>query len=265
MAWLTLPDLIFSDIMMIVGLESLESLHRCRQVCSKWNEKILRNIWESQSKKRIMKERIEKNWGPGMFPSYEKNWGPGMFPSDEEISHAKWLEARGILTTEKIERFTAKVRDVITGSFLRDVMKNRYLISGIEGQRVLMCATSLAHHGLLSSTRMMTLLDVDLSPVPTQHLASLASCVTKGLLIENVSGCDLVSLYTSLKCTKLFITRQSLGREETQALVQAMESGVKEVRLRAGVTLDMKALAEYSGQGVCREVWLYYKTAARYR
>ena len=77
-----LPDPIFSDIMMMVGLErprGLESLHRCRQVCSKWNEKILRDIWESKSKKRIMKARIEKNWGPGMFPS------------DEEISHAKWL------------------------------------------------------------------------------------------------------------------------------------------------------------------------------
>ena len=74
-----LPDLIFSDILMMVGLESLESLHRCRQVCKTWNEKILRIIWESQSKKRIMKERIERSWGPGMFPS------------DEEISHAKWL------------------------------------------------------------------------------------------------------------------------------------------------------------------------------
>ena len=77
--WTTLPELVFSDIMMMVGIESLESLHRCRQVCSKWNETILRDIWESQSKKKIMKERIEKNWGPGMLPT------------DEEISHAKWL------------------------------------------------------------------------------------------------------------------------------------------------------------------------------
>ena len=78
-SWLTLPDLMFSDIMMIVGLESIESLHRCRQVCSKWNENILSDIWENQRRKKIMKERIEKNWGPGMFPT------------DEEISHAKWL------------------------------------------------------------------------------------------------------------------------------------------------------------------------------
>ena len=79
MAWLKLPELIFSDIMMMVGLKSLESLHRCRQVCSKWNEMILREIWENPSKKKIMKQRIERSWGPGMYPS------------DEEISHAKWL------------------------------------------------------------------------------------------------------------------------------------------------------------------------------
>ena len=78
-SWVTLPDLIFTDIMMMVGLESLESLHRCRQVCSKWNEKILRDIWESPSKKKIMKKRIERTWGTGRLPS------------NEEISHAKWL------------------------------------------------------------------------------------------------------------------------------------------------------------------------------
>ena len=79
MAWLSLPDLIFCDIMMMVGLESLESLHRCRQVCSKWNEKILKDIWESKKNRKIMKERIQRSWGPGMLPS------------EEEISHAKWL------------------------------------------------------------------------------------------------------------------------------------------------------------------------------
>ena len=79
MALATLPEEIFSEIMITVGLESLESLHRCRQVCITWNEKILRDIWENPSKKRILKERIERTWGPGMFPS------------DEEISHAKWL------------------------------------------------------------------------------------------------------------------------------------------------------------------------------
>ena len=76
-----LPEMIFSEIMMMVGIESLDSLHRCRQVCKAWNEMILREIWESQSKKKIMKEKIEKNWGDGY----------GKFPSDEDICHAKWL------------------------------------------------------------------------------------------------------------------------------------------------------------------------------
>ena len=30
-------DLIFQKIMMMVGLENLESLHRCEQVCIAWN------------------------------------------------------------------------------------------------------------------------------------------------------------------------------------------------------------------------------------
>ena len=72
-----LPEMIFSEIMIMVGIESLDSLHRCRA----WNEMILREIWESQSKKKIMKEKIEKNWGDGY----------GKFPSDEDIRHAKWL------------------------------------------------------------------------------------------------------------------------------------------------------------------------------
>merc|ERR1712227_1143818 len=93
-----------------------------------------------------------------------------------------------------------------------------------------------------------------MSPLPAKHLASLASCVTGYLWIVNVSGCDLVSLLTSLKCEALHISRQSLGREETHALVQAMESGVEKVMLGGEVTLDIGALTKYSGQGVCRAV-----------
>ena len=78
MAWVELPDLILSDIMMKVGLESLEGLHRCRQVCKPWNNLILRDIYQSENKRKIIKERIERNLGHGMFPS------------DDEISNAKW-------------------------------------------------------------------------------------------------------------------------------------------------------------------------------
>ena len=68
---------IFEKIMMTIGLSSLESLHRCRQVCRTWNSKIMENIWGSPRNRNIMK--------------IEKNWGHDILPSEEEISHAKWL------------------------------------------------------------------------------------------------------------------------------------------------------------------------------
>ena len=149
-------------------------------------------------------------------------------------------EARGILSTDKIERLNEMMEDALWEQMTDD--------------RDVICAASLAHHGMLKSLEELCLTDVDLSPVPAQHLASLASCVTRFLYIQNASGRDLVSLLSSLKGEELYITSQSLGWEETRALVQAMESGVKEVTLSDGVTLDMEALSEYSGQGVCSKV-----------
>ena len=232
------------------------------------------------------------------------------------------LGARAILDTEKIQRLTKRIRD----AFACDI----HIWSHME----MMCGASLAQYGLLGSVKRLCLNNVDLSPVPAQHLASLVSCVTGDLVIDNVSGCDLVSLLTSLKCNWLLLCRQrlgreetqalvqamgsrmkkvelcnvdlspmaslascvtseliinnlsgcdlvrlltrlkcdmleissqSLGREETQALVQAMESRVDRMWLGAEVTLDIEALVEYSGQGECREVRLWVDTAARYR
>ena len=80
-------DLIFEKIMMMVGLSSLESLHRCRQVCTKWNAMILQNIWESPSKRNIFKVRIKRTWSSSEI----QHCITDIFPSDEDISHAKWL------------------------------------------------------------------------------------------------------------------------------------------------------------------------------
>ena len=85
--WRMLPDLIFSDIMMKIVLESFESLHRCRQVCKTWNERILSSIWENPSKKEIIKIRIKKTWG---IDSMQRRYHDVII-SEDEISHAKWL------------------------------------------------------------------------------------------------------------------------------------------------------------------------------
>ena len=39
--WHNPPEVIFGDIMMMVGVESLDTLHTCRQVCRSWNEMIV--------------------------------------------------------------------------------------------------------------------------------------------------------------------------------------------------------------------------------
>jgi len=160
-----------------------------------------------------------------------------------------WLEARAILDTDKIDRLTGRFKEVTR---VKDITE-------------LTCGASLAHHGLLGSLGRLGLRNVDLSPVPAQRLASLVSCVTRFLDIENVSGCDLVSILTNIKCEVLTIYRQSLWREETQALVQTMESRVKEVKLWEEVTLDIEAMTEYSGQGQCNIMKLAGDSAARYR
>ena len=125
-----------------------------------------------------------------------------------------------------------------------------------------LCVAALAHHKHIQFNLDYIRLQghVDLGIVPTHHQASLVSSV-RILRIENVSGCDLVTLLDSVNSEGLVINRQSLGREETQALVQAMESRLEIVMLQTGVTLDIETLAEYSGQGVCRKVDLWAASA----
>ena len=186
---------------------------------------------------------------------FEKNWAPGMLPSDEDISNAKWLgnnntalfynnkntviiiflETKGIFDSGLIERLAERVKEG-----LEDDASSLPLIT---------CAASLAHHGLLGSVWTMELHNVDLTSVPAEHMASLASSVRWGVIIENVSGCGLVTILDSVKSRGLDILNQNLGTEETQALVQAMESRVKEVWLDYKVTLDIRDLMEYNGQG----------------
>ena len=69
--WLKLPDEILGEIMLMVGLESLESLWSCRQVCKRWNVVIMSNIWGNQTNKKRIDTRIERNWAQGE-PKYSE-------------------------------------------------------------------------------------------------------------------------------------------------------------------------------------------------
>ena len=160
------------------------------------------------------------------------------------------LETRGILSLAVFESLAERVRGM--------------LWSGINVS-VITCASSLAKYGLLGSVKGMRLWNIDLTSVPAEHLASLVSSVTGHVHIREIRGCDLVNILDNVKSEVLVIKRQSLGSEETQALVRAMESVVVSVELTEEVTLDIRALMEYSGQGKCRVIECQLNTADRYR
>ena len=148
--------------------------------------------------------------------------------------------------------------------------KVRGLLRKIPDKTQLTCAASLAHHNLLGSVNRLRLQHVDLSSVPDAHLASLLSSVTKGVDIEAIwpninCGRVLISILDIVRSEELTISDQSLDSDETQALMRAMDTRVREVTLAGGLTLAMGALTQSSGQGVCRMVTCYEDTATRYR
>ena len=147
-----------------------------------------------------------------------------------------FVESEGILPTGVMESLDERVRDKVN--------------FGGDSLQVITSAASLAHHGLLCPVKRLWLEDVDLTSVPAEHMVALVSSVTNCVRIGNVSGCDLVTILDSVKSQVLNIYNRSLGSEETQALVQALETRVEEVMV-GNMTLDIEALTEYNGQGKC--------------
>ena len=172
--------------------------------------------------------------------------------------HCIVSETRGILALDVFESLAERVKCIL----------ERYP-SILPAEFT--CAASLAHHRLLGSVQGMSLMDVDLTSIPAENLVSLASCVTENYIervhIQNVSGCGLITILDSVKIEErmLLISKQSLGSEETQALVRAMESRVGIMGLDGEATLDIRVLIEYNGQGKCRWVDCFNKAADRYR
>ena len=268
---------ILDKIMLIVALDSLESLDSCRRVCKTWNTRIMNNIWENPTKKwgTIIQKRLERSWGNLIRKS--ENDGcyyltSNVFPSDDKIIHAILLGKHRIIYKMSLN-IVLETRGIIDPGLIENLAQKVIYVninySSLSGHflPLIKCAASLAHHGLLGSLHWLSMYSADLSSVPIDHLASLVSSVSVHVAINNVSGFDLITFLDSVKSHALSIRnhRQSLGSEETQALVQAMESHLEKVVLHKGVTLDIEALMEYSGQGKCQEVVCYCDTSDRYK
>ena len=168
------------------------------------------------------------------------------------------------------ERIKIKLRAVNPseewGRIIGSRIKKRFTL---PSQPEIARAASMAHLGHLGTLRNMCLCNVDLSSIPAGHLSSLASCVTGGVHVRNVSVSGLSPLLSSLQCERLCISRQALNTEETEAMVRAMERGVERVTLgltwARGSIMDIRAFTSYNGAGKCSRVDCHVDKAGRYK
>ena len=149
-----------------------------------------------------------------------------MMPSNEDISHLKWLEARGIINI---------YRDVFLGICTEfNMLSSADYFSPLKviiwecydetDEQEFACIASLAHHtDLTFDLEAITLCNISLDSVPAEHLASLfRSVMEKGqIMFDNVSGWDLVTVDSIKCCKELCIMHQNLTREEAQAIERA--------------------------------------------
>ena len=233
--WDLMPPEIFDEIMFLLGRKDPSSLDVYRRVCRDWNEKIMNSL----------KVHPTTKWGDIISRRFEKSWEVNL-PSEEKISKALELETDGIIPVSVMQNLAHRVKDKLKGWSGR--ARARPFLEEIT------CAAILAHKGTLVPEE-FTLENVNLASIPAQYLASLVSSVTDDVhIIGEVSGCSLMTILDSAKCRSLHIDSQILGTEETDALVQAMETCVKVLHLYDDVTLDMETFNKYSGRGKCSKV-----------
>ena len=174
----------------------------------------------------------------------------GFFPTEEEVVFIALLAFKGHLPQQVPASKAAEL--VGNGSVL------------VSSLPKLVSAAALAAHGYITHVYVLTMADLDLGGVSAGNLANLVQCVSHRVRIFNIRG-DLSPLLRSLRCRMLEMSDVNLSTANTKSLLAAMVSGVEEVELGMGVTLDMKTLAQYDGKGDCRRVSVWGDANERYR
>ena len=114
-------------------------------------------------------------------------------------------------------------------------------------------AALLAQEEYLTSVTYLNIRDMDISDIPSDQMDKLASTVTEGVMIDNMTPTSRVSsILASVQCPWLGLVNMNVSEENTRALVTAMTQ-VQTVYLSC-VTLDIEELTQYDGQGHCREL-----------
>ena len=108
-------------------------------------------------------------------------------------------------------------------------------------------AALLAWEGHLTSVEHLRIVDKSIRDIPRDQMEKLASIVTVGVIINNMTHTDqLGSILASVKCPGLGMEDMELSDTETRALVTAMRDRVERVWLYEDVTLDIEELCYYN-------------------
>ena len=125
-------------------------------------------------------------------------------------------------------------------------------------------AALLAWEGYLTSVEYLEIRNKSISDIPLEHIEKLASIVTRGVDISNMThNKQLGSILASVKSPELRLRYMDQSDTETRALVTAMRDWVQGVVLRS-VILDMEELTQYEGRGYCRELGVAGDMMTRY-
>ena len=177
---------------------------------------------------------------------------PDYIPSPSEVAIAAKLATHRnvvILPSEILVRKGEEIKSCLGYNYLSlDAVKS---------------GAALAKHGIITQVLGLALHNLDISTVPAEDMVSLVKCVQELMIISNVTG-DLGPILGSVECDELTIHNMVLCAGQTESLVAAMVTGVKEVSLWGGVTLDMGTLAQYDGTGECGRVECFTDAVGKY-
>ena len=82
--WQSLPNHITDDIMLMAELGSLQDLHKCRQVCQRWNVMISQMT-------RLKKDQIRRKAESLAHQIKKKNWDTYQIVTAASLAHHKIL------------------------------------------------------------------------------------------------------------------------------------------------------------------------------
>ena len=130
--WLNIPDLPLVEIFTMLDFASL---HKCRQICKKWNQLILRNVWGRKNKRRIMEQKFSRYWDTGIRQVTSSSRSLGFNPryiavSGDTIVLTDNLGEEGntflkILSTKELEEWSLPIH----GNIMRcEISRNLILI-----------------------------------------------------------------------------------------------------------------------------------------